>query len=599
MSDNKLQERENIDLQYQWKLEDIYSNNKEWEKDFQLVEEMLKQLNPLKGSLDKSSNNLLKALELEYALQEKMEKLYTYARMRRDENNANSFYQALTDRADNLNMKAEAEMAFLLPEILNIDEKKLKEFRNEENGLALYDFMFEELLRQKEHILSPKEEEIVARVGEIAQGADTIFRMLNNADLVFPKVVDEKGKEIELTHGNYIQLMESKDRRVRKEAFMTLYGSYDKLKNTLAATYSSSVKKDVFYATVRKYNSSLEEALFEDNVSVQVYDNLIETVHKNLDKLHRYVSLRKKILGLDEIHMYDLYVPMVKELEWEVPYEEAVEIVKEGLKPMGTKYQDILSAGLNEGWIDVYENKGKTSGAYSWGPYGVHPYVLLNYKDNLNNVFTIAHEMGHAIHSYFADKNQPYCYSHYTIFTAEVASTVNESLLMQYLLQKETNKEKKLYLLNYYLEQFRGTIYRQTMFGEFEKIVHEKAEAGEALTVESLCQIYRQLNIDYYGKEMVVDEEIDLEWARIPHFYSAFYVYKYATGFSAAVALSKRILENGEKALEDYLGFLKKGGSDYPLNLLKGAGVDMTNSKPIEEALQLFSLILDQMESLI
>jgi len=358
------------------------------------------------------------------------------------------------------------------------------------------------------------------------------------------------------------------------------------------------VKKDVFYSRVRKYPTALEAALFADNIPPAVYDNLIATVRNNLDAMYRYVALRKKLLGLDELHMYDLYTPMVKDVFWEIPYEEAVALVRKGLAPLGDSYGETMARGLTSGWVDVYENKAKTSGAYSWGPYGTHPYVLLNYQDNLNNVFTLAHELGHAMHSYYSYREQPYIYAHYKIFTAEVASTVNESLLMAYMLETETDRNKKMYLLNHYLEQFRGTVFRQTMFAEFEKIIHEKVEAGEALTPALLSEIYRQLNVDYYGPGIVVDEDIDLEWARIPHFYSAFYVYKYATGFSAATAITQQILEKGEPAVSRYINFLKMGGSGYPLDLLRTAGVDMTTPQPVQDGLDLFARLVEQMEAM-
>lgn len=588
--------REEIPEQYKWKLEDIYPNDELWEQDFRRVEAAAGEIGSYQGRLAESAGVLLEVLRLQDQLSELMEKVYTYARMRRDEDNANPTCQALTDRAGSLNTRVSTALSFIVPEILSLPGETLERFRQEERGLAHYSFVLDELLRQKPHILTAAEEEILARAGEVTRSPANIFSMLNNADITFPTIRDEEGKEVEVTHGRFIRLMESKDRRVRREAFTSLYSTYGKLKNTLAATLGSSLKKDVFYARVRRHASALQSSLFDDNISVEVYDNLIKTVRANLGSMHRYVGLRKKLLGLDELHMYDLYTPLVGEINWSIPYPEAVQLVKEGLAPLGADYGRVLASGLESGWVDVYENKGKTSGAYSWGPYGVHPYVLLNYQDNLNNVFTLAHEMGHAMHSYYSYREQPYTYAHYVIFTAEVASTVNESLLMNHLLNTVQEPDKKNYLLNHYLEQFRGTVFRQTMFAEFEKITHEKIEAGEALTPELLSSIYHQLNVDYYGPEMVVDEEVDLEWARIPHFYNAFYVYKYATGFSAATALTHRILEDGEPTVSRYLEFLKKGGSDYPLNILRAAGVDMATPQPVQEALNLFTLLLDQLE---
>ncbi len=595
----KLKVRQDIPDQFKWRLEDIYPNQEQWEKDYRQAQQLAGEATAYQGKLGESPQTLLEALQLEEKLEEINEKINIYAHMRRDEDNADAGSQAMADRAENLNTQVMGALAFVAPEILSLPEATLHNFRNSEPGLGKYEFALAELLRQKPHVLSASEEQLLAQMSEVAQAPGNIFRMLNNADLSFPSIKDETGQEIELTHGRYSQLMESHDRRVRRDTFHALYGTYQKLKNTLGATYSSSVKKDAFFGRARKFPSALQASLFHDNVSQEVYDNLIQAVHQNLEAMHRYVRLRKKVLGVDELHMYDIYTPIVKDIKWEIPYPEAVEYVKQGLAPLGDAYAGIMQEGLNSGWVDVYENKGKTSGAYSWGPYGVHPYVLMNYQDNLNNVFTLAHELGHAMHSYFAYREQPYTYAHYTIFTAEVASTVNEALLMNYLLKTVTDHDKKLYLVNYYLEQFRGTVYRQTMFAEFEKITHEKTEAGEALTPELLGQIYYRLNKDYYGPEMVADDEIALEWARIPHFYSAFYVYKYATGFSAATALSRKILNEGEPAVASYLEFLKKGGSDYPLSLLRFAGVDMTTPQPVQEALDIFVQLLDQMEELI
>lgn len=597
-SKGSLPARQEIAEQYKWRLEDIYAGDEMWEQDFLAVKKLSEEINEYRGKLGQSAGALLAVLQLAYRLRELNERVYTYARMRRDEDNADPVYQALTDRAENLHTLAQTALSFIEPEILAIPPKTLDRYRLEEPGLTLYGFILDELLRQKDHVLSAAEERIIAGAGEVAQAPANIFKMINNADMTFPAIKDEEGNEAEVTHGRYIRFMESPHRRVRREAFTSLYSSYRKLQNTLAATLASSVKKDVFYARARKFPSALSASLFADNISPQVYDNLIQTVRRNLDAMRRYVALRKKLLGLDELHMYDLYAPVIKDVKWEIPYPEAVELVKDGLAPLGASYGEILSRGFTEGWADVFENKGKTSGAYSWGPYGVHPYILLNYQDNLSNVFTIAHEMGHAMHSYLAYSEQPYPYAHYTIFTAEVASTVSESLLMDHLLKTASERGKKLYLLNHYLEQFRGTVFRQTMFAEFEKIIHENIEQGQALTPALLRRVYRRLNADYYGPEMVVDEDVEFEWARIPHFYSAFYVYKYATGFSAAAAITRRILEEGASAVDRYLGFLKKGGSDYPLDLLKSAGVDMASPAPVQEGLDLFARLLDQMEEL-
>ncbi|RXT08134.1 oligoendopeptidase F [Ammoniphilus sp. CFH 90114] len=595
----KLPVREEIDSSFKWILEDIYQNDGEWEAEFSQVKEQLPGLAKYKGKLGESPQELLQCLKLKSEISLLMERLFVYARMRRDENNTNGKYQALTDRASSLSVQVGSASSFIVPEILSIPEEHLIGFLKEEKELALYDFYLKELLRQKSHVLSAEQEELLAQAGELAGAPGNIFRMLNNADLKFPKIKDEDGDEVELTHGRYIQFMESPDRRVREEAFKAMYDTYRKNKNTFAATLNSSVKKDVFYSRVRKYESALKSSLDDDNIPVEVYDNLIQTVRSNLPVFYRYVDLRKKMLELDELHMYDIYVPMVKEVEMKMGYKQAYETMMKGLAPLGEEYASLLREARDHRWIDVYENEGKTSGAYSWGAYGTHPYVLLNYQDTVDNMFTLAHEMGHALHSYYSDKEQPYLYAQYTIFVAEVASTVNESLLMDWMLKNTTDKKEKMFLLNHYLEQFRGTVFRQTMFAEFEKMTHEKVEKGEALTPETLSSMYYQLNKDYYGEQVHIDQDIEMEWSRIPHFYNAFYVYKYATGFSAATALSQQILQEGEPAVERYLNFLKSGGSNYPLELLKSAGVDMTTPEPIQSALDVFRRLLDELESLV
>ncbi len=598
MNKGNLPTRKEIPDQYKWRLEDIYPGDEAWEQDYRQALDLAARVESFKGKLGASARTMLEAFQLQDQLEALNEKIYNYACMRRDEDNTNSVYQALSDRAESLGAHVQAAVSFMVPEILTLPEETFKQFLQEEAGLGLYRFVLEELVRQKPHVLSTEEEQLIARAEEVTQASANIFKMFNNADLTFEPVKDEEGHEVELTHGRYLQFMESKDRRVRQDAFTSLYGSYSRFRNTLAATLGSSIKKDVFYARARRFPSALEASLFSDNVPVEVYNELIRTVRNNLEPFYRYMRLRKKLLGLSELHMYDIYTPVVKDVDWKITYPEGVDMVRDGLAQLGDAYVNTIVQGINSGWVDVYENKGKTSGAYSWGPYGTHPYVLLNHQDNLDNVFTLAHEMGHAMHSYYSFATQPYVYAHYKIFTAEVASTVNESLLVQYLLQKVNDRDKKMYLLNHYLEQFRGTVYRQTMFAEFEKITHERVEAGEALTPELLCGIYHQLNLDYYGPEVVVDREIDMEWARIPHFYTAFYVYKYATGFSAATALSRRITEEGGPAVNSYVEFLHKGGSDYPLNLLKSAGVDMTTPKAVQECLDVFSRLVEELEDL-
>ncbi len=597
--ENSLPFRNEIEDQYKWRLEDLYGDDEQWEKDYQKARESIPYLASFQGRLGESAQSLLEGLQAFSDASQTVEKLYVYAHMRRDEDNTRTKYQAMSDRAMSLNVEVDSATSYITPEILSIPRDRIQDFLEQEKKLEIFSHYLDEIIRQKDHILSEREEMILAQAGDMAQASENIFTMLNNADMKFPVIQDEEGREVEITHGRFITLMESKDRRVRKDAFQGLYHTYEKQKNTLASILNGSVKKDIFYSRVRKYSSALEASLDQDNVPVQVYHRLIDTVHQHLPALHRYVSLRKKALELDEIHMYDLYVSMVKDYEMKIPYREAMEMVKKGLEPLGEDYGRHLSQGLENGWVDVYENRGKTSGAYSWGAYGTHPYVLLNYQDNLDNVFTLAHEMGHALHSYYSNENQPYINAGYKILVAEVASTVNEAILMEHMLGHSQDRQERLYLLNHYLEQFRTVIYRQVMFAEFEKLIHQKVEEGEALTPELLCTMYRDLNVQYYGPDIVVDEEIAMEWARIPHFYSAFYVYKYATGFASAIALSQMILKEGQGAVDRYIRFLSSGGSDYPLELLKRAGVDLTTPQPVADSLKVFEETVAQMEELL
>jgi len=594
-----IKKRNEIAEEYKWKLEDIYKDHENWEQDFKKVQEKMPEIEQYKGKLQESPALLYQCLQLLEELQRRTEKLYVYARMRRDEDNTNNQYQTLFQRIEGLSVKVSSATSFVIPELTAIAQQKVESFMQQDEKLRLYRHFFEELWRQQEHILSPEEERILAMSAELSTAASNIFNMFNNADIKFPTIKNEEGNEVELTKGRYGRFMESSNRRVRQEAFKALYSSYGKFKNTLASSLTASVKKDIFYAWVRKYPGALEAALDQDNIKIDVYEQLIKSVHDKLDYMYRYMKLRKKMLGLDELHMYDIYTPLVSDYRVDIPYEQAREKVLEGLKPLGKEYHNLLIEAMENGWIDVYENEGKTSGAYSWGTYDTHPYVLMNYDNKLDDVFTLAHELGHSLHSYYSNQNQPFIYSQYTIFLAEVASTVNESLLIDYLLQQATERQEKMYFINHYLEQFRGTVYRQTMFAEFEKIIHEKVEKGEALTPEELCRIYRDLNILYYGPDVVIDPEIDMEWSRIPHFYSGFYVYKYATGFSAATAIKEMILSEGEPAVERYINFLKSGSSDFPLNLLKKAGVDLTTPQPVNQALDYFGRLIDQMEQLL
>lgn len=597
---NKLKKRNEVEPQHKWKIEDLYQNDEQWQEEVEVINTLVDELKQYQGKLGDSAESLYSFLSLSDKVDELLERVYVYANQKFHEDTTNGTYQELADKATNVMMTVNSALSFTTPEILTIPEERIRGFYEEKIELLQYQRMIQEIMKDKPHTLSSEMEELLAQTAEIADGPDNTFSMLNNADIKFPTIIGEDGEEIEITHGRYIKLMESPDRRVRKETFEGLYSSYKKLKNTLASLYSTNVKKDIFYAKARKFNSSLESALNGSRIPVEVYQNLIEAVHENLPAMYKYMEIRKKALKVDELHMYDIYAPIVSDFKMEVSFEEAKQIVKEGLKPLGEEYLSILQEGFDNGWIDIYENEGKRSGAYSWGAYGTHPFVLLNYQNNLNNTFTLAHEMGHAIHSYYSDKNQPITYAGYRIFVAEVASTCNEALLMAHLIGNAKDKKEKAYLINYHLEQFRGTLYRQTMFAEFEMLTHQMAEEGQALTAETLSKLYYDLNKKYFGDNVVIDEDIAMEWARIPHFYRNFYVYQYATGYSAAIALSKRILEKGESAVEEYIhNFLCGGSSKDPIDLLKGAGVDMSSKEPVEQALKVFADLVDQLEELI
>lgn len=592
-------ENQESDKSYQWQLEDIYPDEQKWEQDFQLIKKMSAKVGDYKGKLGESSSILYEALSYLEKLERLTDTVCVYAKMRLDEDNTNAVYQSLFDRAESLGVQVSGVAAFIVPEILAISVERLEKFLQEKDELKIYAHYFFELNRQREHVLSPAEEKILAETAELSMASKNIFSMINNADIKFPPIKDETGQEVEMTKGKFGRFMESPNRDVRQAAFTSLYSSYGKIKNTLGSTLNASVKSDIFYARMRKYTSALEAALDRDNISPQVYENLITAVHNNLEPMYKYLRLRKKILGLDELHMFDIYTPLVKKQPDDINYEKAMEMVISGLKPLGAEYGEKIEEGFKSGWIDVFEKQGKTGGAYSWGSYDTHPFILMNYDYKLNDVFTLAHELGHAMHSFYSNRTQPYIYSQYSIFLAEVASTVNESLLIDYLLGQSDKKEDKIYLINHYLEQFKGTLYRQTMFAEFEKIIHDKVEKGDALTPELLSIIYRDLNKLYFGSEVIIDKEVELEWGRIPHFYSAFYVYKYATGFAAATALKEQILREGQTALNRYLAFLQAGSSDYSLNVLQKAGVDLNTPFPVESALKYFSRLVDQLEALL
>ncbi|KFM99426.1 oligoendopeptidase F [Bacillus clarus] len=603
MSEQKpkaLPERSEVEEVNTWRLEDIFQTDAEWEKEFQAIKELLPKLIEFKGKLGDSASTLLATLQYEDEISMRLGKLYTYAHMRYDQDTTNSVYQALNDRATSLYSQVSSSTAYIVPEILAISEETLQAFLKENRELSVYEHALEEITRQRPHVLSEAEEALLAEASEVMSASSNTFGMLNNADLKFPSIKGEDGEEVEVTHGRYIQFLESDDRRVRHDAFHAVFETYGKYKNTFASTLSGAVKRNNFNARVRKYDSARQAALSNNNIPETVYDQLVETVNDNLHLLHRYIDIRKRALGLDELHMYDLYTPLVPEAKMSVKYEEAQDMLLKSLHVLGDEYVEILKEAYENRWVDVYENKGKRSGAYSSGAYGTNPYILMNWHDNVDNLFTLAHEFGHSVHSYYTRKTQPHVYGDYSIFVAEVASTCNEALLNDYLLKTTEDKKERLYLLNHYLEGFRGTVFRQTMFAEFEHIIHKKVQEGHAVTPDMLTEIYYDLNKKYFGDALVIDKEIGLEWSRIPHFYYNYYVYQYATGFSAATALSKQILEEGQPAVERYINeFLKAGSSDYPIEVLKKAGVDMASPEPVKEALQVFEEKLNELEALL
>ncbi|MGG3449548.1 oligoendopeptidase F [Domibacillus aminovorans] len=603
MADNQVKQlpaRSEITEELKWRLEDIFETDTAWEEEFKTIGKLAGAAASYNGTLGNSAEQLYSFFTWQDTLLERMGRLYTYAHMRYDEDTQNGHYQGMNDRAKMLYTQIAGALSFADPEILSIDEEKINGFVASYEPLLLYKKVLGDLNKQRPHVLSAVEENLLAQASDVLGSSSATFGMLNNADLEFPVIQDENGENVQITHGNYVRFLESSDRRVREEAFKAVYATYGKFKNTFASTLSGQIKKDNFSAHVRHYGSARESALSRNHIPEEVYDNLVSTINKNLPLLHRYIALRKKVLGLDELHMYDLYTPLVAEGKFDVNYDEAKALLLKGLKPLGEEYNGILAQGLEGRWVDVVENKGKRSGAYSSGAYGTNPYILMNWQDNVNNLFTLAHEFGHSIHSYYTRANQPYIYGDYSIFVAEVASTCNESLLNNYLLKTTEDEKKRMYLLNHFLETFRGTVFRQTMFAEYEHLVREKAQNGEALTADGLSAAYYELNKKYFGDDMVIDEEIALEWARIPHFYYNYYVYQYATGLSAAIALSSQILEDGEPAAERYINeFLKAGSSADPIDVLKSAGVDMTAADAIESACKVFEQSLEEMEKLL
>ena len=587
--------RKEIGKQYQWRLEDIYDSDESWEKEFKETEKLAEQIGSFRGNIGSSSDRLYEGLSLSSVLSLKAMRLYSYAHMRRDEDNGNTKYQGMTDRAMQMIVALEADSSFIMPEMLAVPEEMLAEWSREER-FARFRNQISDLNRRRAHVLSAGEERILAMAEDPLTGPDNSFTMLSDVDLKFGTVTDAEGNNVQLTHGTYSLLIMDPKREVRREAYEKLYAAYGSVRNTIAAMYAASVKADVFRARARGYSGALEAALFVNNVPVSVYEQLIEAVHEKLPALRKYLEIRKRCLGVDRLEMYDLYTPLVPECNIPMDFEEAKDIVKNALAPLGTHYAGLLDKAFTEGWIDIYENEGKTSGAYSWGVYGVHPFVLLNHQNDFSHASTLAHELGHAMHSYHTDAAQPYETSDYAIMVAEVASTVNEMLLKRYYLARETDPRKRAYVLNELLEDVRTTCFRQTMFAEFELKAHRMAEAGEALTVDSLSAMYRSLNELYYP-DVHVDDNIAMEWMRIPHFYRAFYVYQYATGICTAIALSRAILEKGET--DRYIAFLSSGSSDYPVNLLQKAGVDLTKKDSILTALDEFENCVEELDSLL
>ncbi len=597
MSEERIPKRSEVPEEYKWALEDIYESDEKWTEDLEKLKTFPEKFESYKGRISTDPAALLEFERLNDELSVLADSLANYAQRRSDEDTANPYYQELLGQLMSVYTEINSASSYATPELVSVDDETFEGFYKAEPELELYRLNFDRMRKQKAHILSEGEERILALSGELGRTPENIFSMFSDADLRYPDAEDKDGVKHQVTDGSYVPLMKSQDRVLRKNAFEAMYHTYDKFKNTVAATLGAQSKAVNFYSKARHYDSALQASLDNNEIPTEVYTNLIEAVHKNMQYMYDYVELRKELLGVDELHFYDLYVPVVSDVDMKITFEEAKETVLKALAPMGEDYLKIIREGFENRWIDVYENEGKASGAYSAGA-RVHPYVLLNHKDTLNCMFTLIHEMGHSVHSYLSNKTQPVCYADYSIFVAEVASTCNEALLMQYLLKNTEDKKEKAYLINYFLEQFRTTLYRQTMFAEFELKINEMTANGEALTAENMSEIYGELNKLYFGDGIVLDDEIKLEWARIPHFYYDFYVYQYATGYSAAIALSQRILNEGERAVKDYIGFLSGGCSKDPISLLRGAGVDMATTKPIEDALKLFGELIEQMREI-
>lgn len=586
--------RSEIPEEYKWNLSDLFATDELWETSLKEMSKISDKLYTMQGKI-KTKEKLLEALEIRDELNEVSLRVYAYAKMHRDEDNSNSKYQGMTERAMRVMTESEAKCSYLVPEITALGAETVNSWMDGE--LITYKHYLEDVFRESEHILSAAEEKILTYMSEIGEAPSEIFDMWNDADLTFDDVSDGD-KRMPLTHGRYAGYLQSENRDIRKDAFEKMYKAYENFKNTLSATMSANVKKTCYFAQIRKYESALSMALSEDNIHTSVYDNLIKTMRNGVSALSKYLNLKREVLKLDELHMYDLYVPIVSLDEHKYTFDEAKELVLKAVEPLGETYVNDMKRAFSERWVDVYENKGKTSGAYSWGSNDVHPYVLLNFHGTIGDVFTLAHEMGHAMHSYYTNKTQPTIYKNYKIFVAEVASTVNENLLMIHLLKTTEDKKLRAYLIGHRLEEFRTTVYRQTMFAEFERETHAAMMRGEALTSEFLCELYLKLNRDYMGASTVIDDEIKYEWARIPHFYSDFYVYQYATGYSAAVAIANAIIKDKD-AVKRYLEFLSSGDSDYPLNLLARAGADLNTPEPIEKAIESFEADIEEFKALL
>ncbi len=594
---NRILSRNEIPNKFRWDIESLYGNLRDWEEDYQQADKLRGEIIKYKEKFALNSNSFLECLQLKDEIFKLIEKIYTYAHMRKDEDNQNDTYQSIFYRASGLLVRIEESLSFIEPGILSLDMAKIERWIKDNDKLKIYYHYLKNVFRKREHILSPEEEKIVAQIGEITMVPENSFNMLNHADLRFSALIDREGKKIPISHGNFIPLLKNKDKNFRKKVFKKYYEPYHYHRNTYASLLVGNLQKDRFYSKIRRYKNSMEAALFEDNIPISVYENLLDIVHKNIHLLHYYIQLKRDFLNIDSFNMYDMYVPLSEKIT-HIDYPKAQDIIIHGLAPLGDSYLSIIKEGFRERWIDIYENKGKTSGAYSTGSYQSKPFILLNYQGTLEDVYTLGHELGHSLHSYYTHKEQPFIYSGYSIFLAEIASTTNEALLTHYLLAKAERKEDKLIILNHFLEQFRSTLFRQAMFAEFEKIIHEHDEKRGSLTADWLSSRYADLNRHYFGKNVIIDKDIKLEWARIPHFYYNYYVYQYATGFAAAITFSRKILNEGESAVQKYMGFLKKGNSDYPVEILKEAGVDMTTDQQLIDAMKLFEELLMQLEKL-